>query len=114
MKRATSAPPLGIASTWAIRSICGGAPVMTVSPVMVILWPSTTQELAPISLITPTTKTGSAGSSTSMRVAVQGPPETRRAVTVAALPTAGTPMICVEPSTITQRSPINHWPPPIA
>jgi hypothetical protein len=55
MKRATSAPPVEIASTWAIRPTCGGAPVMTVSPVMVILWPSTTHELAPISLITPTT-----------------------------------------------------------
>jgi hypothetical protein len=54
MKRAANAPPVGIASTWAIRPIRGGAPVMTVSPVMMTLRPSTTHEPAPISLITPT------------------------------------------------------------
>ena len=49
-----------------------------------------------------------------MRLAVQGPPATRHTSTVADLPTAGAPLMTVEPSTITQRLPMNHWLPPIS
>ena len=111
---ATGEPLLPPAVTSAHKPTCGGRPVITVSPVMRTVTPSTTQELAPIAPIGPRIYTGSTDASTAMRLAVQGPPATRHTSTVADLPTAGAPLMTVEPSTITQRLPMNHWLPPIS